>query len=111
MVMKRLILHSSAFTLLVLLGCSKLFPVDTGTGTGRAIVRRIDYDHHLITLEHGRVANLLNPMTYSYVVRSDSIMRPINEGDTVSFTIQEQPPGTFRVLSLTKIHPKIRRPR
>src|SRR5579871_4021879 len=85
------------FYLLLGAGCSKLFPVDTGTGTGRGIVRRIDFDHHLITLEHGRVTNLLNPMTYSYAVKSDNIMRPIKEGDTVSFTIEENPPGTFRV--------------
>jgi Cu/Ag efflux protein CusF len=85
-------------------GCTKIFPVDTGVGTGRGIVRRIDFDHHLITLEHGRITNLLNPMTYSYSVRSDSIMKPINEGDTVSFSIEEKPPGTFVVLSLQKIH-------
>ena len=103
---KYFMLHSSIFILLA--GCSKLMPVDVGVGTGRGIVRRIDYDHHLITLEHGRVTNLLNPMTYSYGVRADSIMKPISEGDTVSFTMLEKPPGTFVVLSLKKIHVRFR---
>src|SRR5438045_2082884 len=89
-------------SLVLLIGCSKLYPVDIGVGTGRGIVRRIDYEHHLITLEHGTVPKLLNPMTYSYAVRTDAIMRPIAEGDTVSFTIEEKPPGEFRVLSLEK---------
>jgi Cu/Ag efflux protein CusF len=100
----RYTLYLIPYTLL-LIGCSKILPVDTGTGTGRGIVRRIDFEHHLITLEHGRVVNLLNPMTFSYAVKSDDIMRPLHEGDTVAFTIQENPPGEFRVLSLKRVHP------
>ena len=96
------------FALLLIAGCSKISSVDVGVGTGRGIVRRIDYEHHLITLEHGRVTNLLNPMTYSYAVRSDSIMKPIADGDTVSFTMKEDPPGQFMVLSLKKIHGRFR---
>ncbi len=88
-----------------LMSCSKLFPVDVGTGEGRGIVRRIDFEHHMITLSHGRIPNLLNPMTYAYALKNDSIMRGLSDGDTVSFTIEESQPGTFRILSLKKIHP------
>ncbi|MDP4198364.1 MAG: copper-binding protein [Bacteroidota bacterium] len=103
--------HVTAYFLLLfaMLGCNKLFPVDTGTGSGRGIVRRIDYEHHLITLEHGTVPKLLSPMMYSYPLISDSIMKPIKEGDTVHFTIEELKLGEFRVLTLQKIHPKPRR--
>src|SRR5438045_2229588 len=80
-------------------GCSKLFPVDTGISSGRGIVRRIDFEHHQVTLAHGTVPNLLHPMTYAYQVKNDSIMKPLSEGDTVSFTIEESEPGTFRILS------------
>jgi Cu/Ag efflux protein CusF len=97
-----------ALALLLLTGCSKLSSVDVGVGTGRGIVRRIDFEHHLITLEHGPVTNLLNPMTYSYAVRSDSLMKPFAEGDTVAFTMMEKPPGQFVVLSLKKIHGRFR---
>src|SRR5438128_1993953 len=93
------ILHTSFF-ILFCVGCSKLFSVDTGVSTGRGIVRRIDLEHHQVTLAHGRIPNLLNPMTYAYPVKSDAILKGVNEGDTVRFTIQEQPPGTFRVLSM-----------
>jgi Cu/Ag efflux protein CusF len=86
-------------------------PPDIGTGSGRGIVRRVDYDHHMITLEHGTIKNLLNPMTYSYPVKSDTIMRPIHEGDTVTVTIEENPPGEFRVLALKQVHPPPLAPR
>src|ERR1041385_1973226 len=101
--------RSFAFAFLLFIGCSKVSSVDQGVGTGRGIVRRIDFDHHLITLEHGPVTNLLNPMTYSYAVRTDSIMKPVAEGDTVAFTMMEKPPGQFVVLSLKKIHGRFRR--
>lgn len=93
---------------LSLFGCKRFTSVDVGTGTGRGIVRRLDFEHHLITLEHGPITNLLNPMTYSYAVRSDTIMKPISEGDTVAFTMDENPPGQFVVLSLKKIHVRYR---
>jgi Cu/Ag efflux protein CusF len=91
-----------------LFGCKKYTSVDVGVGTGRGIVRRIDTEHHLITLEHGPVTNLLNPMTYSYAVTNNSIMQPFAEGDTVAFTMKEEPPGQFIVLSLKKIHERFR---
>ncbi|HEX5315674.1 MAG TPA: copper-binding protein [Candidatus Kapabacteria bacterium] len=97
------ILHTSC-CILLLAGCSKLVP-DVGTGTGRGIVRRLDFEHHEVTLSHGTVPHLLHPMTYAYVVSNDSIMRTVREGDTVSFTIEESHPGTFRVLSMKPIHP------
>ena len=96
--------------LLLFESCSKLMPVDVGTGEGRGIVRRIDFEHHEVTLSHGTVPNLLHQMTYAYAVKSDSIMRSVKEGDTVSFTIEESQPGTFRVLSMKQIHPPPRKP-
>ena|SRR5204863_3024118 len=93
-----------ACALLLVIGCKKYTSVDLGVGTGRGIVRRIDFEHHQITLEHGVISNLVHPMTYAYPVRSDSLMKPFSEGDTVSVTIKEDPPGQFVVLSLKRIH-------
>jgi len=104
-----IILHTSTLILLFA-GCNKLVPVDVGIGTGRGIVRQLDFEHHEVTLSHGTVPNLLHPMTYAYAVSNDSIMRTVSEGDTVSFTVEESQPGTFRVLSMKQIHP-IPRPR
>ena len=84
-------------------GCQKLFPVDSGVGTGRGIVRRIDFDHHQITLSHGTVGMILHPMTYAYEVKSDSMMKNLNVGDSVNFSIEEPSPGAFVVQSLKKI--------
>jgi Cu/Ag efflux protein CusF len=93
--------------LLVLLpSCNKLFPVDVGQSGGRGIVRRIDTVNHQVTLSHGTIQNLLHPMTYAYPVSDDNVMRGVKEGDTVSFTIEETKPGSFRVLSLKQIHTK-----
>lgn len=95
-------------TAIAIAGCDKIFPVDVGVSSGRGIVRRIDLEHHQVTLSHGTVANLLHPMTYAYPVKNDSVLRSAKEGDTVSFTIQEQKPGEFQVLSMKQIHPKPR---
>ena len=97
--MRRLLLIS-----LLLVGCNKLYPVDVGVSTGRGIVRRVDFEHHMITLSHGTIPNLLHPMTYAYPVKSDSIMKGLKLEDTVSFTIQETKPGSFLVLSMKKVH-------
>jgi len=91
---------------LLIMSCNKLFPVDVGQSGGRGIVRRIDTVNHQVTLSHGTVPNLLHPMTYAYPVSDDDVMRGVNEGDTVSFTIEEIKPGAFRILSLKRIHTK-----
>ncbi|GEM_PF-2143683 len=98
------ILCAFYFTLLFA-GCNKIFPVDVGVSSGRGIVRRIDFEHHQVTLAHGTIPNLLHPMTYAYPVKSDAVMKSVKEGDTVSFTIEEQKPGEFQILSMKKIHP------
>lgn len=93
------------FLILVFAGCGKLVPADAGIGTGRGIVRRLDFEHHEVTLSHGTVPHLLHSMTFAYPVSNDSILRMVKEGDTVSFTIEESQPGAFRVLSMKQIHP------
>ena len=97
-------MRKSLLLFLVLAGCNRLYPVDVGVGTGRGVVRRVDFEHHMITLSHGTIPNLLNAMTYAYPVKSDSIMKGLKALDTVSFTIQEIKPGSFVVLSTKKIH-------
>ena len=89
---------------LILTGCDKFYPVDVGVSTGKGIVRRADFEHHMITLSYGTIPNLLHPMTYAYPVKNDSIMKGLKPEDTVSFTIQEMKPGSFVVLSMKKIH-------
>src|SRR5437773_9578907 len=102
--MSRIISVLSVVLVLSLISCDKIFPVDVGQSTGRGIVRRIDTVHHQVTLSHGSVPNLLYPMTYAYPVKSDAVFHGIHEGDTVSFAIEESQPGSFRVLSMQRIH-------
>jgi Cu/Ag efflux protein CusF len=64
----------------------------------------VDFEHHMVTLAHGTVPNLLHPMTYAYPVKTDSLMRGLEPNDTISFTIQELKPGSFLILSMKKIH-------
>lgn len=90
------------FVISVSAGCSKLFPAESVTGTGRGVVRRIDLEHHQITLSHGTVQNLLHPMTFAYPVKSDKLMQGISVSDTVSFSIRELKPGSFLIESLAK---------
>jgi len=96
-------------TFIIIAGCNKLYPVDVGVDSGRGIVRRVDFEHHMVTLSHGTVPNLLHPMTYAYPVKTDSLMRGLQPNDTISFTIQEIKPGSFLILSMKKIHGPFRR--
>ncbi len=98
----RMAFASIILMLLSVTSCQKLFPVDSGVGTGKGIVRRVDTVHHLITLSHGTVGTILHPMTYAYPVKSNAMMKNFAEGDSVNFSIHELKPGVFLVESLTK---------
>ena len=97
--MKILILVLAVFAI----GCDRLFPVDVGTSSARGVVRRIDYVNHMITLDHERIPNLLEAMTFAYPVRKDSLMNGLLPQDTVAFTLTESSPGNFVVQSLRRV--------
>src|ERR1700733_12922988 len=86
-----------------LLSCSKFYPVDTGVGTGKGIVRRVDSVHRQLTLAHGTVSKLLHPMTYAYPVKNDAMLVGLVPGDSVTFSIEERAPGDFMIQSVRKI--------
>src|SRR2546423_563215 len=94
--------------IIVLLGCNKLYPVDTGISTGRGVVRRVDLEHHQITLAHGTIPRLMHPMTYAYPVKNDAMLNGLMPGDSVSFTIEETKPGSFLVESVKKLTPTVK---
>jgi Cu/Ag efflux protein CusF len=76
---------------------------DIGSGDGKGVVRRVDRDHKMITLDHGKIGDLVEPMTMAYPIDAIDKVNEILPNDTVSFTLKENPPGNFVITSITKI--------
>lgn len=73
------------------------------TGKGSGVVKRLDYENRMITIDHERVPPIMDALTMAYPVRDVHMMDSIADGDSVAFTLVENSPGDFLITSLRKL--------
>jgi Cu/Ag efflux protein CusF len=82
-------------------GCVDLDGVDLPrTAEGKGIVKRIDIENKQITIEHGKVGEIIDALTMAYPVQSVAMMDSVRDEDSVTFSLREDAPGEFLITRL-----------
>lgn len=73
-----------------------------GSGEGSGLVKRVDTTNQMITLDHGQVGKLMQPMLMSYAVTSPAMLKSVKDGDSAVFTLSEKTPGNIVITAIRK---------
>lgn len=66
------------------------------------VVKRLDYENRQITIDHGKVGEIIDPLTMAYPVKDVQLMDSIRDEDSIVFTLVESGPGDFLVTSIDR---------
>ena|ERR1035441_6597775 len=75
------------------------------SGTGRGLVKAIHQKTKTITLSHTEIPGIMMAMTMDYPVEKVGLLKGINVGDSVTFTLKSMKSGEY-VVSAISILPK-----
>jgi Cu/Ag efflux protein CusF len=71
------------------------------SGTGRGLVKAIHQKTKTITLSHNDIPGIMMAMTMDYPVKKAGLLKGINVGDSVTFTLKSMKSGEYMVAAIS----------
>jgi Cu(I)/Ag(I) efflux system membrane fusion protein len=72
-------------------------------GTSQGIVRSIDHQSAMITLDHGEIPGLMGAMVMPFHVEDHALLGKVSVSDRVQFTVRQHDNGEYFVTKLEKL--------
>lgn len=73
----------------------------TGEGTGKVV--EISQDKKSITLDHGQIGDMMEPMVMPFDIHDPALLNDLKIGDSIRFTVQYQEGSGYSLTSVQKL--------